>query len=228
MSIVSTELSELSAELQSIMPDANLKAWDLLGDGKLQLYLIDEKTNIESLSVETAQAVMNNPLYWMFCWASGKVLAQQILANPQWVKGKTVMDVGTGSGVVAIACALAGAKRVIASDIDSFSQKAVRANLQLNGLRVSGDFQVIGDYQDYVGELDLIVIADVLYDSDNIPLLELLLQRADNMLLADSRVKNFSYPGLSKVATFEGCTFPHLGGFDEFFEVNVYKSCKVC
>ncbi|NRB41215.1 MAG: methyltransferase, partial [Pseudomonadales bacterium] len=211
---------------QRIIPPANLKAWDLLGDGQLQLYLMDEKTNIESLPAETVQAVMDNPLYWMFCWASGKVLAQEILQNPAWVKGKTVMDVGTGSGVVAIACALAGAKRVIASDIDDVSQKAVKLNLQLNGLADVDHIQIMGDYRQYQGHVDLIVIADVLYEEKNIPLLEDLLKRSDEMILVDSRVKNFSYPGLEKTATFDGCTFPHLGGFDEFFEVNLYRSIR--
>ena len=184
-------LAELTLQLQRIIPKANLKAWDLLGDGQLQLYLIDEKTDIESLPQEIAQAVMDNPLYWMFCWASGKVLAQEILQNPTWVKGKTVMDVGTGSGVVAIACALAGAKRVIASDIDVLSQKAVKLNLQLNGLADVDHIQVIGDYQQYQGHVDLIVIADVLYEQKNIPLLQDLLKRSDEMILVDSRVKNF-------------------------------------
>ncbi len=212
--------------LKDIIPSAKLKVWDLLGEDELKLYLIDDSTDIESLSPEVAASVMSNPLYWMFCWASGRVLAQQILMHPHWVKDKVVMDVGSGSGVVAIAAALMGAKQVIASDIDPISRQAIALNAELNGVEVNEYFSIIGDFNETNREVDLIVIADVLYDTDNIPLLEILLQRAPDILLADSRVKNFSYPGLEKIASFEGCTFPHLGGFDEFFEVNVFHSVK--
>ena len=217
-------IAPLTAELRTVIPCAELKFWDLLGDGQLQLMLIDEQLDVEALAPETAQAVMDNPLYWMFCWASGKVLAQQILAHPQWVAGKTIMDVGTGSGVVAIAAALAGAGTVIACDIDPLSQRAVAVNVALNGLDDRDDIHIIGDYRQYVGEVDLIIVADVLYDRANFPLLNDLLARSESMLLADSRVKNFTHPGFEKMARFEGCTFPHLGGFDEFFEVNLYRS----
>lgn len=214
----------LLARLKSIIPEAKLSVWDLLGDARLKLMLIDGDMDISQLSAETAQAVMDHPLYWMFCWASGKVLAQQLLLNPHWVKGKTVMDVGAGSGVVALAAALAGAHRVIASDIDPLSQQAIRLNATLNNVAVDKNFQIIGDYHEYVGEVDVIVIADVLYDRNNIPLLQGLLKRGKSMLLADSRVKNFSYPGLEKTQSYPGCTFPDLGGFDEFYEVNIYRS----
>ena len=56
--------------------------------------------------------------YWAFCWASGQVLARYLLDHPERVRGKVVMDVGAGSGVVGIAAKIAGAKRVIACDID--------------------------------------------------------------------------------------------------------------
>ena len=49
------------------------------------------------------------------------------------------------------------------------------------------------------------------------------LQRSDDLILADSRVKNFTHEGLEKTDTLAGCTFPHLGGFDEFSEINVYR-----
>ena len=121
-------LNQLSAVLRQIIPEANLKVWDLLADEQLKLYLIDEATDVESLSADTARAVMDNPLYWMFCWASGRVLAEQILLNQSWVADKVVMDVGSGSGVVAIAAALAGAKQVIACDIDPVSRQAIALN----------------------------------------------------------------------------------------------------
>ena len=213
-------LAVLKAALAQVLADAELVAQPLPACPQLQLYLLQQDYPVSALDNETAQRVMNNPLYWLFCWASGHALASRILAEPALVAGKVVMDVGAGSGVVAIACVMAGAKQVIASDIDAVAQHAIRANAQLNGISL----EVIGDYRDYPGAVDLIILADVLYDSDNIPLLQALLQRAPAMLLADSRVRNFSYPGLVRTATCDGETFPNLGGFDEFFEVNIYQS----
>lgn len=213
-------MQALNQALDAVLPGARLQAQALPACTELQLYLLQADYPVENLDTDTAMRVMNNPLYWLFCWASGHALARQILSAPELVAGKVVMDVGAGSGVVAIACALAGAERVIASDIDPLAQQAMQANAVLNQV----ELQIIGDYRDYPGKLDLIILADVLYDRDNIPLLQALLQRAPAMLLADSRVKNFSYPGLVKTATCDGETFPNLGGFDEFFEVNIYQS----
>lgn len=222
---VKTHKDILQQALQVVLPSAELAVWDLLGDKSLQLYLVDASTDVQTLSPESVALVMDNPLYWMFCWASGRVLAQQILENPDWVRNKVVMDVGAGSGVVAIAAALAGAKKVIASDLDPIALNAIAMNAELNGLSVdTSTFEIIGDYSLYAGDIDLIVVADVLYESKNIALIECLLERSEHMLLADSRVKNFSHPGLVHIAAMPGCSFPDLGGFDEFYEVNLYRS----
>jgi len=217
--------SDLNQALQNILPDASLEAVSLPGCHSLQLYLIEAHYPLDALDSEAQQRVMNNPLYWMFCWASGHAMAKVILANPQWVAGKTVLDFGSGSGVVAIACALAGAKQVIASDIDPLSQQTIRLNAQLNACH--DRIQVVGDFQDYCqqhNDLDLITIADVLYDAENRPLIDLLLPNSELMLLADSRVKNFSHAQLQHFKQEPGETFPHLGGFDEFSTVNFYCS----
>ncbi len=213
-------LETLSQELQSILSDATLQACELPACKGLSLFLINPEYSLDALDEESARKVMDNPLYWMFCWASGRAMAQMILHQPEIVFDKVVLDVGSGSGVVAIAAALAGAKKVIASDLDKMSHKAISLNAELNNV----ELEIIGDYQEYYGAIDLITIADVLYDSSNIPLLENLIARAPELLLADSRVKNFSYPGLRWVTTLAGETFPPLGGFDEFFEVNVFQT----
>lgn len=213
-------LRSLTAELQGILPDAVLANIALPRCAGLRLYLIDPGFSLQGLDTEVAERVMDNPLYWLFCWASGRVMAEQIVAQPERVKGKVVMDVGAGSGVVAIAAALAGASKVIASDIDPMAQKAIALNAQLNNVQL----EIIGDYTSYKGDVDLVTIADVLYDRNNMPLLEALVQRAPAVYLADSRVKNFTHPRFAKTGRADGETFPVLGGFDEFSEVNIYTS----
>lgn len=86
----------------------------------VSLYLFDPTVLEGPISHDEAQAVVAEPAYWSFCWASGQVLAAYILANPHLVKGETVLDFGSGSGIVAIAAAMAGAKEAIACDIDRF------------------------------------------------------------------------------------------------------------
>ncbi len=48
--------------------------------------------------------------------------------------GQRVCDVGTGTGILAIAAALMGARPVLASDIDPMAVRVARENVALNGL----------------------------------------------------------------------------------------------
>lgn len=212
-------LNQLNTILQQVLPQAELAVHTLPKSNYLRLYLLQDDYPVVNLDEETAQKVMDNPLYWLFCWASGLVVAQQIAAHPEWVKDKTVLDVGSGSGVVAIAAKKAGAKQVIASDIDPVAQQAIALNAELNQQEIN----IIGDFRDCPVAVDLITVADVLYDKANFPLLGQLLASAP-VLLADSRVKNFQHTQFEKCLSHAGETFPHLGGFDEFSEVNIFRS----
>ncbi|NGO65435.1 methyltransferase [Rhizobium daejeonense] len=103
------------------------------------------------------------PPFWAFAWAGGQGLARYILDHPETVAGKSVVDFASGSGLVAIAAALAGAKSVLAVDIDPWARTAVRLNAEANG--VSVDFS--GD--DFIGQsldIDLLLAGDVFYDRD--------------------------------------------------------------
>ena len=142
--------SELETELQTVLPDATLEKVELPNTGGLSLYLIDSDYSLEALDTESQQRVMNNPLYWMFCWASGHAMASLLFDDNTWVKNKTVLDFGSGSGVVAIAATLAGAKHVIASDIDPMSQKAIELNACLNACE--HQIQILGDYREAIGK----------------------------------------------------------------------------
>ena len=103
----------------------------------------------------------------MFCWPSGIVLAKLILENPKIVKNKTVLDFGAGSGIVSIAAKIAGAKHVIACDIDIMALKAMSLNAHLNNVNI----EIIGDFFKHKKEkIDLILLSDVLYNEENIPL----------------------------------------------------------
>ena len=100
--------------------------------------------------------------YWAFAWAGGQGLARYILDHPDCVRNKVVLDFAAGSGLVAIAAAIAGAKRVIANDIDPFSMTATSMNAALNDVSVD----LIGD--DLVGQpepvVDTIAAGDICYE----------------------------------------------------------------
>ncbi|ATN36318.1 nicotinamide N-methylase [Rhizobium sp. ACO-34A] len=103
------------------------------------------------------------PPFWAFAWAGGQGLARYILDHPETVAGKSVVDFASGSGLVAIAAALAGAKSVLAVDIDPWARTGVRLNAEANG--VSVDFSgndLIGQSLD----VDLVLAGDVFYDRD--------------------------------------------------------------
>ena len=76
------------------------------------------------------------PPYWAFAWAGGQALARYVLDKPDCVAGKTVLNFGSGSGLVAIAAKQAGAARVLASDIDPFAVEATRLNAARNRVSI--------------------------------------------------------------------------------------------
>ena len=77
------------------------------------------------------------PPFWGVAWSGGQAIARYILDNPEFVRGLTVLDMGSGSGLCAIAAAKAGARAVDAADIDPYSTQAILANAHLNGVSIT-------------------------------------------------------------------------------------------
>src|ERR1700677_5294978 len=53
----------------------------------------------------------DDPPFWAYPWAGGQALARYLLDHPGTVRGRRVLDVASGSGLVAIAAARAGGAR---------------------------------------------------------------------------------------------------------------------
>ena len=108
---------------------------------EIALHVAAEAVPLWSKTEDELSEIGLPPPFWAFAWAGGQALARYILDHPADVAGKTVIDLASGSGLVAIAAMKAGASRVIAYDIDGFSRAAIALNARANNVmvEVSGD-----------------------------------------------------------------------------------------
>jgi predicted nicotinamide N-methyase len=208
-------MSNLQQALRETLPDARIEAVALPECDAIRLGLINADYQTGPLDPEVMHAVIRAPAYWAFCWGSGLALSRYLLAAPDRVRGRTVVDLGSGSGVAAIAAALAGAEQVIACDTDPHARLATALNAELNGVHLT--------VQDSLpAHCDLLLMADVLYDRSNLPLLALAQSHASEVLVADSRVTDLPDPSYREIARIEALTIPNLGEFDEFRTAHLF------
>lgn len=142
----------------------------------LRMYLADELTPIWEATEKDLSAVNVAPPFWAFPWAGGQALSHYLIDNPDLVRGKRVLDIACGSGLVGVAAALAGAAEVVANDIDPICEAAVALNAELNGVTVSwlsGNL-LAGDPPPF----DIIVAADVFYEQRPAQMFRAFLERA--------------------------------------------------
>ena len=130
---------------------------------EISLYLADEATELWQKTEDELGEIGLPPPFWAFAWAGGQALARYILDHPDIVAGKRVLDFASGSGLVGIAAAKAGALRVEACDIDAFSAEAIAINAAENKVSM----QVL--CEDLVGQdrgWDVVLAGDVSYERD--------------------------------------------------------------
>jgi predicted nicotinamide N-methyase len=128
---------------------------------EIRLYLASEAHELWLKTEEELEAIGLPPPFWAFAWAGGQGLARYVLDHPETVARKRVLDFASGSGLVGIAASKAGAVKVMAADIDPWSQTAVRLNAAANSVLL--DF----DRADLVGrnvDVDVVLAGDVFYD----------------------------------------------------------------
>lgn len=142
---------------------------------EISLYLADDAFSLWA-EVESALGQPDQPPpFWAFAWAGGQALARYLLDHPRVVAGRSVLDLGSGSGLTAIAAARAGAASVLASELDPFAAAAISLNAAANDVTVA----VTGDVLDGDGEgADVVLAADIWYERDLADRALRLLQRA--------------------------------------------------
>ncbi|WP_419829568.1 class I SAM-dependent methyltransferase [Methylobacterium sp.] len=132
---------------------------------EIRLHVADEATELWQKTEDELQAIGLPPPFWAFAWAGGQALARYILDKPEVARGRRAVDFASGSGLVAIAAARAGARHVVASDLDPFAVAAIGINAAANG--VAGRIAPVS--ADLLGtrpEADLVLAADVFYERD--------------------------------------------------------------
>jgi len=128
---------------------------------EIVLHLADEAHDLWRLTEEELQEKGVPPPFWAFAWAGGQGLARYVLDTPGCVRGLRILDFATGSGLVAIAAAKAGAAHVLAADIDPFCAAAVALNTEANGVPIDfTDRDLIGLDEGW----DVVLAGDVFYD----------------------------------------------------------------
>ncbi len=130
---------------------------------EISLYVADEATALWQKTEDELGEIGLPPPFWAFAWAGGQALARYILDHPEIVQGKSVLDFASGSGLVAIAAAKAGAQAVFATEIDDFALDAIAINARAN----QADVTVIGG--DRIGSdegWDVVLAGDVSYERD--------------------------------------------------------------
>jgi predicted nicotinamide N-methyase len=142
----------------------------------IAMYQADALTPIwEATEADLAQANVSPP-FWAFPWAGGQALARYLLDHPETVSGKRVLDLASGSGLVAVAAALAGAAEVVANDIDPMCEAAIALNAALNRVQIK---YLAGSLLDTAPPaFDVILAADVFYEQTPARLFRGFLERA--------------------------------------------------
>ncbi|WP_018899889.1 50S ribosomal protein L11 methyltransferase [Rhizobium sp. 2MFCol3.1] len=137
----------------------NLRLLPVPGLEHIQLYTAHSGSRLSRLGGTNPDAPAP---YWAYGWGGGAVLARHIAENPQIVCGRRVLDLGTGSGVVAIVAAKAGATSVVAADIDDNAIAAARLNAGANGVEID---LVHGDLlEGPPPSVDIVLAGDLFYD----------------------------------------------------------------
>lgn len=156
---------------------------------EIRLHLADEAHDLWHRTEEELETIGLPPPFWAFAWAGGQGLARHILDAPETVRGRRVLDLATGSGLVAIAAAMAGAAKVTANDIDPFCETAVALNAALNGVAPEFEGRDLLDSGVPGDEFDVVLAGDVFYDREMtarfVPFLDGLAQAGCEVLIGD-------------------------------------------
>ena len=169
----------------------------------IRLHLADEATQLWQKTEDELGQIGLPPPFWAFAWAGGQALARYVLDRPDLVANKRVLDFASGSGLVAIAAAQAGAGQVEACDIDEFAVAAIGLNAALNNVAITAR---LGDLIGADEGWDVALAGDVSYQKDMAEAvtewLAALARRGALVLIGDPRRSYLAQERLRSVAEY--------------------------
>ena len=212
---VNSKLEPLHVALR--LPQAHLEIVSL-PETEIKLYLLNDEASTLELNPESIAYFWQQLPFWAFAWAGGRALAQWIIQNPQTVRGKTVLDFGCGSGVVAIAAAQAGARQVWVADLDPNALLAAQLNAELNQVSLQSC------QRHHWPDVDVLLASDVLYDISSQADLRELMHAIPVWYLAEREFVRPKGIPLERITQLCCSTLPQLHDFDENLEIEIYQA----
>ena len=172
---------------------------------EIRLHLAEESLPIWRRTEEELGEINVPPPYWAFAWAGGQALARHLIDNPALVAGRHVLDLGSGSGLTAIAAMRSGAATCLAADIDRVALAAVTLNAAANGVTVTttaDDLLALPPERRF----GTILVGDLFYERTLAALVERFIDAAAkdgaNVLIGDPGRSYFPKGRFEKVAEF--------------------------
>jgi predicted nicotinamide N-methyase len=178
----------------------------------IRLHLADEVLPLwHATQVQTDDPDAPLP-YWAFAWGGGLAIARYLEEHHEVVAGRRVFDLGSGSGLCAIAVSRAGAGAVTAADIDPFAIAAIRLNVRANKCRVASVGRDVLDEEP--PEADVIVAGDTWYEDRLaervLPWLRRARDRGIDVLVGDPGRRYLPTEDLTELACYEVRTTTEL------------------
>jgi len=172
---------------------------------ELTLYLATEVTPLWQMTEERMKKNDLPPPYWAFAWPGGQGMARYILDHPEVVRGKRILDFAAGCGVAAIAAMKAGAKSVVAAEIDPMAIAAIKMNAAYNNVEIGTSDEI--NFEKAYKDVDLIIAGDVCYQqamaAKMMRWLWYCIAAGTRVLLADPGRAYIPHDGLTELARYE-------------------------
>lgn len=172
---------------------------------QIKLHTASESMPLWQRSTDELEAFGIDLPFWAAAWVGGQALACYLQENPHIVRGKRVLDFATGSGIAAIAAAMAGAAEVVANDIDPVALEAAALNAEANDVALtlhSGDMTGTPAL-----DFDVILCGDVFYEK---PMADAIFgwlassrSHADEVLVGDPGRSYLPYERLEQLSEYE-------------------------
>ncbi|NUR69292.1 MAG: methyltransferase [Hamadaea sp.] len=182
---------------------------------EVQLYLAQDAILFWARLEAATKSRLAAP-FWASAWAGGQAVARYILDHPEVVRGKSVLDIGSGSGLAAIAAARAGARSVVANDIDPLAGAAISLNAEANDVDVTSH---VGDLLSGDGrEAEVVLVGDGFYNDEIaalvLPYLGRVRDAGGQVLVGDPGRGHLPEAELELLATYQN---PGIGTFGDAY-----------